>query len=63
MRSGARQRSSLALDRPFELVAAARFFRRPCGSRAEQEQREEQRGAHDQSTAIMTSEAFTTTVT
>src|ERR1700744_3585427 len=52
------------LDRPFELVAAARLFRGECGSRTEQHKGDEQGIAHDdQSTAIMTSEAFTTTVT
>src|SRR5260221_9207768 len=48
---------------PFEFVAAARFFRCPCRGSAKQRQRDQQRGAHDQSTAIMTSEAFMTTVT
>src|SRR6202000_2323583 len=52
------------LDRPFELVAAARLFRGGCGSPTEQHKGDEQGIAHDdQSTAIMTSEAFTTTVT
>src|ERR1700744_4678209 len=52
------------LDRPFELVAAAGLFCGECGSRTEQRKGDEQSVAHDdQSTAIMTSEAFTTTVT
>jgi hypothetical protein len=49
------QRGALMLDRPFELVAAARFLRSQCGSRIEQQQRDEQSVSHDsQSTAIMT---------
>ena len=39
---GRGQRRALALDRPFELVAAARFFRGVCGGDAEQQQRDEQ---------------------
>src|SRR6185437_1399941 len=58
------QGGALMLDRPFELVAAARLFRGICGSGREQQAGREQSVAHDdQSTAIMTSEAFTTTVT
>src|ERR1700754_1300798 len=51
------------VDVPFELVAAARLFRRPDRGDGEQQQGEDRRCTHDQSTAIMTSEALTTTVT
>src|ERR1700720_3913568 len=57
------QRRAFAIDVPFELVAAARFFGRPCGGGWEQEKCNEERPAHDQSTAIMTSEALTTPAT
>src|SRR5258708_3466779 len=53
----------LPLDRPFELVAAAGFFRRRGRNSSKQDKRDQQSRAHAQSTAIMTSEAFTTTIT
>src|SRR6202022_1883199 len=44
-------------------VAAARLFRCPRRGRGQQYQRDQEKRAHVQSTAIITSEAFTTTVT
>src|SRR6201999_1909216 len=38
-------------------------LRRPCRGDPDQQQRDKERRAHDQSTAIITSEALTTTVT
>src|SRR6201996_9007829 len=53
------------LDRPFELGPAARLFPGPGGSSSSQQQAGREQGVthDDQSTAIMTSDAFTTTVT
>ena len=56
------KRGAGVVDIPFELVAAARLFRGKRGGGCKQGQGNEEGFTH-QSTAIMTSEAFTTTVT